>query len=151
MAMSGHSVKSVVRSDSFRGESVSSDTGCDRRTRDMATHSAAFSSRSGHRTLWGYGAFVGLAAAGGGVGWLVRADAGLFVGVVIGLVVAVAVWTLMRPATEATHDSQLEAKPFGLDSAADISLTESSLNEHGTRSGVAHASRSARTHRTGDL
>ena len=117
----------------------------------MATYSAAFSSRSGHRTFLGFGAFVGLATAGGGVGWLVRGNAGLFVGVVIGLVVAVAVWTLMRPASDALHDSQVEAKPFGLDSGADLPLTESSLNEHGTRSGVVHASRSARTHRTGDL
>jgi hypothetical protein len=118
----------------------------------MTAHPVGHAANSRTRTILGYGAFVGFAAGGGVLGWLVRTESGLIVGVVIGLMVAVAVWTLLRPPAEPGVDSMIEAKPGLEDSASDFALTHSSLADHSSRGGViAHASRSARTHRTGDL
>ncbi|MCX5691346.1 MAG: hypothetical protein NTV94_16415 [Planctomycetota bacterium] len=117
----------------------------------MTAHPAGYAANSRTRTLLGYCAFVGFAVGGGVLGWFVRTESGLLVGVVIGLMVAVAVWTLLRPPGEQSVDTMIEAKPGSEDSAADFAVTHSSLADHAARGSVAHASRSARTHRTGDL
>lgn len=120
-------------------------------TAHPAGHSAGQSVSSRTRTILGYGAFISFAAAGGVLGWFVKAESGLLVGVVIGLMIAVAVWTLLRPPVDPSAESMLELKPGVEDSAADLSATHASVLDHATRSGVVHASRSARTHKTGDL
>lgn len=117
----------------------------------MTAHPAGQTASSRTRTILGYGAFIGFAAGGGLLGWYIRTESGLLVGVVIGLMVAVAVWTLLRPPDERGIDSMIEGKPGAEDSAMEHPLTHSSILDHSTRSGVVHASRSARTHRTGDL
>jgi hypothetical protein len=80
----------------------------------MSSHETLHSvgAGKGPQNWIGYSLFIMLGAAGAALGWFVRRDAGVAVGLCIGMIVAAAVWMVWRAPAAIDRDSSRSAQIF---------------------------------------